>query len=161
MPRPEPGEHHDKHVFIARRNTCSEMLLGVECDVRGRRQGCLRGQSYHCRIMRFETDPAMSPSAIRRQPLPRAYRGGPHVSRPGGRTRSFTAADLFAAPTSWGLSCCDRSCRDRPFCFEWTTATPNRVQDHRQLARDCHIRPLEPDAFAQFQAPATERTVGF
>ena len=31
----------------------------------GRGQGCLRGQHYLCRIMMFETDPAMSRSAIR------------------------------------------------------------------------------------------------
>lgn len=70
MSRPEPGEHHDKHVFFASTEIGIEALLPcVECDVRGRGQGCLRGQSSHCRIMRFETDPAMSPSAIRRQPI--------------------------------------------------------------------------------------------
>ena len=46
MPRPEPAACYDKHVFFANAEIGIKALLPyVECDVRGRGQGCLRGQS--------------------------------------------------------------------------------------------------------------------
>jgi len=47
--------------FKAQGSALSEWCRGMH----GRGQGCLRGQRYLCRIMMFETDPAMSRSAIR------------------------------------------------------------------------------------------------
>jgi len=46
MPGPEPAAYHDKHMFVAGKDIGIEALLPcVECSVRDRGQGCLRGQS--------------------------------------------------------------------------------------------------------------------
>lgn len=70
------------------------------------------------------------------------------------------AADSFAAPTVRGPAVRSGSCWHGPFRLERSPAPPHRVQHHRQLARDGHIRPLEPDALTQLEAPAAQGTVG-
>lgn len=77
-----------KHFIFGSLTNGAAFFLTADLYWRVRRSGVMVVFAVRrsCRIMLFETDPAMYPSAIQRQPLPRAYRRGPQVSRPGGRT---------------------------------------------------------------------------
>ena len=153
-------EYHDKHVFFAAFSAAKRSARPGWCrEMHGRGQGCLRGQIYLCRIMMFETDPAMSPSAIQRLPIAAS------ISRwSSSLTSRWTHPQLSGSgslgdPTFRGPafrkwpSCC------APFRIEGPPAAPHRVQHHRQFARDGDVRPLEPDAVAQLEAPATKGAV--
>jgi len=90
-------EYHDKQVFFAGLSRRKEprFLKGAV--------GCMAGVRvvYAVRLASAASccsrrTPLCLEAQFVRKRLPRAYRGGPHVSRPGGRTRSCHAADPLA-----------------------------------------------------------------
>lgn len=125
----------------------------------GRGQGCLRGQTCLRRIMMFETDPAMSRSAIRRKTIAaRISRWSscltsrwthPQLSGSG-----FLGGPTFRQPA---FEMCSFSCAS--FRFEGPPAPPHRVQHYSQLSGNCDVCSLEPDAVAQLETPATKGAI--
>jgi len=159
-PRIDHREHHDKHVFFTGR---TKVLAGNPTgwcrEMHGRGQGCLRGQKSHCRIMMFETDPAMSRSAIHPWTIAAS------ISRWSSCLTSRWTHPQRSGSGSLGGPTCRRpsfrrcSSGHTPFGVERAPAAPHRVQHHGQFARDRDVRPLEPDAVAQLEAPATKGAV--
>ena len=125
----------------------------------GRGQGCLRGQHSLCRIMMFETDPAMSRSAIRPKTIAaRISRWSscltsrwthPQLSGSG-----FLGGPTFRRPAFDGCLSGFAS-----FRFEGPPAPPHCVQHDSQLSGHCDVCSLEPDAVAQLEPPATKGAI--
>ena len=137
-----------------------ESALSEWCRrMHGRGQGCLRGQHSLCRIMMFETDPAMSRSAIRQKTIAaRISRWSscltsrwthPQLSGSG-----FLGGPTFREPA---FDMCSSGCAS--FRFEGPPAAPHRVQYYSQLSGNCDVCPLEPDAVAQLEAPTTNGAI--
>lgn len=144
-----------RSLFEAQGSALSEWCSGMH----GRGQGCLRGQHYLCRIMMFETDPAMSRSAIRPKTIAaRISRWSscltsrwthPQLSGSG-----FLGGPTFRRPAFDG---CLSGCAS--FRFEGPPAPPHCVQHDSQLSGHCDVCSLEPDAVAQLESPATKGAI--
>ena len=130
--------------FKARGSALSEWCRGMH----GRGQGCLRGQRYLCRIMMFETDPAMSRSAIRPKTIAaRISRWSSCLTsrwtHPQLLDSGFLGGPTFRRPA---FDICSSGCAS--FHFEGPPAPPHRVQHHSQLSGNCDVCSLGPDAVA-------------
>ena len=124
-----------------------------------RGQGCLRGQHYLCRIMMFETDPAMSRSAIRPKTIAaRISRWSSCLTsrwtHPQLLDSGFLGGPTFRRPAFDG---CLSGCAS--FRFEGPPAPPHCVQHDSQLSGHCDVCSLEPDAVAQLEPPATKGAI--
>ncbi len=125
----------------------------------GRGQGCLRGQKAHCRNMMFETDPAMSRSAIRPKTIAaRISRWSSCLTSRWTHPR-LSGSGFLDGPTYRWLSFRSCSSGHTPFGIERSPAAPHRVQHYGQFARDRDVRSLESDAVAQLEAPAANSAV--
>lgn len=131
--------HHDKQVFFVTpsRRKEARFLDGAV--------GCMAG----VRVVYAVSIPSAASRCSRRTPLcleaqfvrkrlPRAYRGGPHASRPGGRTRGCQAADSFSALPFGGL----------PSICVHPVAHPSASQG-------CPLRHIACSTTASFRATAT------
>lgn len=125
----------------------------------GRGQGCLRGQTCLRRIMMFETDPAMSRSAIRPKTIAARISRWSSCLTSRWTHPQLSGSGSLGGPTFRGpaFDMCSSGCAS--FCFEGLSAAPHRVQHHSQLSGHCDVCSLEPNAVAQLEPPATKRAI--
>ena len=137
-----------------------ESALSEWCRrMHGRGQGCLRGQTCLCRIMMFETDPAMSRSAIRPKTIAARISRWSSCLTSRWTHPQLSGSGFLGGPTFRGpvFDICSSGCAS--FRFEGPPAPPHRVQHHSQLSGHCDVCSLEPDAVAQLEPPATKSAI--
>ena len=88
-----------RSLFEAQGSALSEWCSGMH----GRGQGCLRGQHYLCRIMMFETDPAMSRSAIRPKTIAARISRWSSCLTSRWTHPQLSGSGFLGGPTYWGL----------------------------------------------------------
>ena len=125
----------------------------------GRGQGCLRGQTCLRRIMMFETDPAMSRSAIRPKTIAARISRWSSCLTSRWTHPQLSGSGSLGGPTFRGSVFDICSSGSTSFRFEGPPAPPHRVQHHSQLSRNCDVCSFESDAVAQLETPATKGAV--
>lgn len=136
-------EYHDKHVFFVALPETQGSVPPEWCrEMHGRGQGYLRSRPCLCRNMIFETDPAMSRSAICCLPMAASISWWSPCLTFRWTHPQLSGSRSHGSPTFWGPAFDRCSSRCAPFRIKRPPALSPAQKDEVRWMLDTEGRPL-------------------